>query len=145
MTVIWAENDYDIVKRQAKHFLHANAKICQPLSSLVIPCDDHVTVLLNAETNGLLRVITDRALTTPTGAVLNPAVTLETVAPIEVAPASTVQETPAPAQIPAPPVPVAESPKPPALKVPEVVAPSVVSPVSPPTPPPAPPVPVVKP
>ena len=145
MTVIWAENDYDIVKRQAKHFLHANTKICQPLSTLVIPCDDHVTVLLNAETNGLLRVITDRALSAPMGAVLTPALTLETVAPIEVAPASAVQETPAPAHIPAPPVPVAESPKPPALKVPEVVAPSVVSPVSPPTPPPAPPLPVVKP
>ena len=152
LTVIWAENDYDVVKRQTKHFLHANEKICQPLRSFVIPCDDHVTELLNAETNGLLRIITDSALSTATGGVLNPSVTLETIAPMEVAPAPAIQETPAPAQIPAPPAPIAESPVTPDPKAPLELAPSVkvaepatVSPVSPPTPPAAPPAPVAKP
>jgi len=152
LTVIWAENDYDVVKRQTKHFLHANEKICQPLRSFVIPCDDHVTELLNAETNGLLRIITDSALSTATGGVLNPSVTLETIAPMEVAPAPAIQETPAPAQIPAPPAPIAESPVTPDPKAPlelapsvKVAAPATVSPVSPPTPPAAPPAPVAKP
>ena len=152
LTVVWAENDYDVVKRQTKHFLHANEKICQPLRSFVIPCDDHVTELLNAETNGLLRIITDTALSTATGGVLNPSVTLETIAPMEVAPAPANQETPTPAQIPAPPAPIAESPVTPDPKAPLGVAPSVkvaapaaVSPVSPPTPPAAPPAPFVKP
>jgi acetyl esterase/lipase len=152
LTVVWAENDYDVVKRQTKHFLHANEKICQPLRSFVIPCDDHVTELLNAETNGLLRIITDSALSTATGGVLNPSVTLETIAPMEVAPAPAIQETPAPAQIPAPPAPIAESPVTPDPKAPlelaplvKVAAPATVSPVSPPTPPAAPPAPVAKP
>jgi acetyl esterase/lipase len=152
LTVVWAENDYDVVKRQTKHFLHANEKICQPLRSFVIPCDDHVTELLNAETNGLLRIITDSALSTATGGVLNPSVTLETIAPMEVAPVPAIQETPAPAQIPAPPAPIAESPVTPDPKAPlelapsvKVAAPATVSPVSPPTPPAAPPAPVAKP
>lgn len=62
MNVIWAENDYDVVKRQTQHFLHANQKICQPLQSYIIPCEDHVTELLNADTNGLLQIVVNTVL-----------------------------------------------------------------------------------
>lgn len=62
MNVIWAENDYDVVKRQTQHFLYANQKICQPLQSYIIPCEDHVSELLNADTNGLLQIVVNTVL-----------------------------------------------------------------------------------
>ena len=129
MKVIWAENDYDVVKRQSNHFLHANAKICQPLESYIIPCDDHVTELLNAETNGLLKLVVDTALRTATGNVVTAPV-LETmqVAPEAAAPAA--EPTPANAAAPA----AVEIAKP----VPTTPAPAPSVPVSPPPVPAAP-------
>lgn len=141
MNVIWAENDYDVVKRQTHHFLAANEKICQPLQSYLIPCDDHVTELVNAETNGLLQIVVNTALRTATGGMVT--TTVETVTSIETT--TPVQETQvlevAPATIPEPaPVPAVTppaAPSPEAFKpaVPPVPAPPAVSPpVAPPAP-----------
>jgi len=125
MKVIRAENDYDVVKRQTDHFLHANAKICQPLESYIIPCDDHVTELLNAETNGLLKLVVDTALGTATGGMVTTEISAGTIE--TAAPAVVVEETksaaPAAVEITAP----APAPAAPATGLP--VSPPVVAPV----------------
>lgn len=127
LTIISAENDYDVVKRQTKHFVSANEHIGQPFRCFVIPNDDHVSELLNAETNGLLRIVIDTAMTTATGGIVSvqPAVIPDMIVP---APPmiETQAVTPAPASIPAAPTgqvsPLsAATPPTPALEAPEAV------------------------
>jgi len=127
LTIISAENDYDIVKRQTKHFMSANSHIGQPYRCFVIPNDDHVSELLNAETNGLLRIVIDTAMMTATGGIVSvqPAVMTDMIVPAP--PMIEAQAVaPAPASIPATPTvqvsPLsATAPQTPALETPESV------------------------
>jgi acetyl esterase/lipase len=123
MTVIYAENDYDIVKRQTKHFLWANSHIGQPLRCFVIPNDDHVTELLNAETNGLLRIVIDTAYSTATGGIVSveSAPIMDMVVPAEPM-IETQAVTPATETIPSAPAPEQTSPL--SLEVPADPAPA---------------------
>ena len=153
MTVIVAENDYDIVKRQTNHFLGANAHIGQPLRSLVIPADDHVSILVNAESNGVLRTVIDKVTTTttiniPDGlTVSNQMPTLlDLAAPPATAPAEApAATTPEVAEVPAPPEPQAPAPVAPVAPetvvqkpaAPKLEVPKPPAPVTPPVAPPA--------
>lgn len=143
LTIIYAEKDYDVVKRQTKHFMWANSHIGQPYRCFVIPNDDHVTELLNAETNGLLRIVVDTAMTTATGGIVSvqPAPALEMIVPAEPM-IETQSVVPAPESIPAapanqasplslevPPTPALETPEAlPAGETPKVEAPKIEAP-----------------
>ncbi|MBI1322646.1 carboxylesterase family protein [bacterium] len=128
LTIIYAEKDYDVVKRQTKHFMWANSHIGQPYRCFVIPNDDHVTELLNAETNGLLRIVIDTAMSTATGGIVSvqPAPALDMIVPAEPM-IETQSVVPAPESIPAAPSPEAtsplslEPPPTPALETPEAL------------------------
>lgn len=139
LTIIYAENDYDVVKRQTKHFMWANSHIGQPYRCFLIPNDDHVSELLNAETNGLLRIVVDQAITTAGGAVfaVQPAPALDLTVPSEPL-IETQAVTPSAESIPVSPTDQAsplslEPPPTPALETPEAVpateAPKVEAPV----------------
>jgi|GEM_PF-3340098 len=138
LTIIHAENDYDVVKRQTKHFMWANSHIGQPYRSFVIPNDDHVSELLNADTNGLLRNLVDTAMSTATGGIVSvqPVPVVDMIVPAEPM-IETQAVTPATESIPAAPVDQAsplslEVVKTPSLENPEVVpageAPAVEAP-----------------
>lgn len=155
MTVVLAENDYDVVKRQTSHFLSANAHIGQPVRSLVIPGDDHVSILMNSQTNGLLNTVIERITTTATinipqtdGNIMNELPTLVEMAtpagPMLQAPAEapSIVETPVPAaapvqetksvepkvaDVPTPPAP-ATAPFAPEPKLPALETPEAVAP-----------------
>jgi hypothetical protein len=135
LNVVYAENDYGVVKRQTNHFLQANAKICQPLASYVIPRDDHLSILINFETNGLQKIVVDTITASSSAVSSNVPVAAK---PAQISdpqlPAATVQETPTPATANAPP---ASPPAGPLTLVPAAI--EQLSPATTPPPSPAPP------
>ncbi|MEI7922614.1 MAG: alpha/beta hydrolase [Planctomycetota bacterium] len=135
LNVVYAENDYGVVKRQTNHFLQANAKICQPLASYVIPRDDHLSILINFETNGLQKIVVDTITASSSAVFSNVPVAAEPAQNSDPQlPALTVQETPTPATANAPP---ASPPAGPLTLVPAAI--EQLSPATTPPPSPAPP------